>query len=123
MDTSSKGIGFYDKDLFCIKEDKDLVAESIKRIIMTNHSERVGMAQFGGNLKPMLFEQLDNDSLIQMESSLRESIDLYEPRAIIKSLDVTADADNSKVNIAIYFNYVGRPNADPRFLELAISIE
>lgn len=123
MSTSTKGIGFYGKDFFCIKEDEDLVAESIKRIIMTNLNERVGMPQFGGNLKPMLFEQLDEESISQIQNSLSDAIEVYEPRAIIRSFNITADQDNSHIVVSLSFNYVGKPTADPRFIEIEYTIE
>jgi len=123
MNKGSKGIAFYGQSFLVIKEDEDLVSESIARLIMTNFNERIGMVQFGGNLKADLFEQLDDNSLSQMESNLRDMISLYEPRAIIRSLTVTADSENSLVYIRIGFNYVGKPNADPRFIELTLKSE
>jgi len=123
MNTSTKGIGFYGKDFFCIKEDEDLVSESIARLIMTNENERIGTPNFGGNLKPMLFEQMDADSLSEIENQLRETIELYEPRAILRQLKVVSDQDNSTISISIGFNYVGKPNADPRFLELNLQLQ
>lgn len=119
----SKGIAFYGRDFFVIKEDEDLVSESIARLVMTNWSERVGMLQFGGNLKSSLFEQLDADALGQIESNLRDIIDLYEPRAIVRVLTVTPDTDNSTVAISIGFNYIGKPDGDVRFIELDIKLD
>jgi len=123
MNKSSTGIAFYGRDFFCIKTDEDLVSESIVRLIMTNNNERVGTPMFGGNLKAEIFEQLDGDSLSQIESHLRDIIELYEPRAILRTVTVTADMDNSTVQIRIGFNHVGKPNADPRFIELELKHE
>jgi phage baseplate assembly protein W len=123
MATSTKGIAFYGRDFFVVKQDEDLVSESIARLIMTNENERVGTPNFGGNLKPMMFEQLDTDSLIEIENQLRETVELYEPRAILRELKVTANQDTSTVTISIGFNYVGKPNADPRFLELNLQLQ
>lgn len=106
-----------------IKTDEDLVSESIARLVMTNFNERVGNPMFGGNLKAEIFEQLDDDSLGQIGTNLRDMIDLYEPRAIIRELSTTADTDNSTIYIRIGFNYVGKPTADVRFLELELKNE
>lgn len=123
MNKSSSGLAFYGRDFFVIKTDEDLVSESIVRLIMTNYNERVGTPMFGGNLKAEIFEQLDGDSLSQIESHLRDIIELYEPRAILRTVSATADVDNSTVHIRIGFNYVGKPNADPRFIELELKHE
>lgn len=121
MDTSTKGLGFYGKDFFCIKEDEELVEESIVRLIMTNFNERVGRPSFGGNLKESIFEQLDDSSINTIETSLKDLISLYEPRAIINDLVMKKDEDNSVLFIKISFNYVGKPNNDPRTINLEIN--
>jgi len=118
---TTRGLGYYGQEFFIIKSDEDLVEESIVRLIMTNWNERVGRPIFGGNLKTMIFDQLDTESMSKIETSLSDLIDLYEPRATIKSLQATAD--EHVVNISIYFNYIGNPNADPRFIPISINVE
>ena len=123
INTSTSGLGFYGEEFFRIKTDEDLVEESIVRLIMTNFNERVGRPIFGGNLKASIFEQLDDEKTEQIETNLMDIIDLYEPRAKIDSLTVKADKDNSKLNISIYFIYIGKPNGDPRFIPITINVE
>ncbi len=122
MNTSTSGIGFYGCDFFKIKADEDLVEESIVRLIMTNYNERVGRPIFGGNLKASIFEQLDDDKTIQIEANMRELIEMYEPRATIQTLTVTSDKDKSELHISIYFNYIGKPNSDPRFIPITLNV-
>lgn len=119
--TSTTGLGFYGQDFFIIKTDEDLVSESIIRLIMTNNNERCGHPELGGNLKNMLFEQMDDTTIQELEKSLSDLIEVYEPRATIQSLTITANRDENQMEIKIGFKYVGRPNSDTRFLDLIIS--
>lgn len=89
----STGIGFYNQEFFIIKSGKDLISESIMRILMSNYGERVNNPYFGVDLKGYLFELNDEQSKNEISSSIRKQIEMNEPRVKIQSIDIT-DEDN-----------------------------
>ena len=96
-----KGIAFYDSDFFVIKEDKELVSESIVRIISTNMQERVDNPYFGVNLRSFIFEPNDDISKTQIISLISQQITTYEPRVNI--VNVTLENEDNYLMIVISF--------------------
>lgn len=116
-----RGIGFYNSEFFTIKKDRDLVAESITRLVMTNFRERIGHPFFGGNLKRALFELSDDTEITDMKNNLTTQIEQYEPRATVTKLNFAASAENENaVEISIGFLLIGDPVSDERILVLTI---
>ena len=94
-----KGIGFYGKDFFVIKTDKDLISESIIRLIMTNFGERLGRPYFGLNLKSRLFELADEPTKEEIRQDLIRNIQDYEPRAAITTLELENEENLIKLKV------------------------
>ena len=116
-----RGIGFYDSEFFVIKKDRDLVAESIRRIIMTNFRERIGHPFFGGNLKPSLFELKDETELDEIKNNIKTQLEQYKPRATISKIEFGASEENENgVELIIGFILVGEPKQDERILAITI---
>lgn len=79
----SKGCGFYFKDWFVIKEDKDLIYESLIRILMTAPGERVMTPSFGVGVSRKLFKLVTPDMLQDLAVSIHSALRTYEPRITV----------------------------------------
>jgi len=118
-----KGLGFYGKPFFTVKTDKDLVSESIIRLIMTNFGERVGRPYFGINLKSRLFEMSDNISQEEIRADIIRNIEDYEPRATITTLDIN-NSDENAINLKIGFKLNEEQTlGDERFINITYKLE
>ena len=115
------GIGFYDEDFFVIKTDKDLISESIKRILMTNIGERPNNPFFGVNLKNFVFEPDDDITKNQIITNIKQQIQSNEPRANISSIDITEE-DNC-IKFFIKFTLVYDKTKTVNELNLAFKTE
>jgi len=98
-----KGIGFYNLDFFEIKEGKDLISESIRRILMTGKGERVGRPFFGVGLKRRLFDQMDEITVENIEQDISSQIEIYEPRVNLTYNKVDINYDNQQIIINLRF--------------------
>ena len=116
-----RGIGFYDEDFFVIKSNHNLVAESIKRIIMTNARERVGRPGFGANIRDLLFEQVNEEIIDILRKRIEDQIKVFEPRVIINDLQIQNEEDEL-ITIAIDFSLVNDVT-DNRLLRFSFEIE
>lgn len=79
------GIGSYNNSFFVIRNQSELIKESLYRIFFTSKNERV-MLPFGIGLQELLFDLnnvLEEDLIQMIESEIRR----YEPRIIL--LDTT----------------------------------
>jgi len=85
------------------------VINSIKNLISTNHYERPFRPYLGGNIRKLLFENVDSVTSSRMEKEIRQIIENFEPRARITTVTVTAQPDNNAFNVKIEFSIVNRP--------------
>lgn len=117
-----RGIAFYGHDFFVIKEDEELVAESITRLFNTNQNERLKYPYLGVDIRSMLFELANEDSEGFLREKILEQIEIYEPRVKVRQLNVEKLPDENTFNINVGFALVTSPN-DERFLNFEIQLE
>ena len=97
----SKGVGFYGKDWFVMKNGKDLLYESIIRILMTAPGERVMRPNFGAGMRSNLFELVTPDFLQDLAISIHSSLMNYEPRLVVKEVQTEFDSDQQIVKVHV----------------------
>lgn len=114
-----RGIAMYGHDFFVIKEDEDLISESINRLFNTNNNERLNNPFMGIDIRNMLFELADEDSEGILRNKIFEQIEMYEPRARIKDLKVENLANENTFKITLSFVSVENPQ-DDQLLEFNI---
>jgi phage baseplate assembly protein W len=90
-------------DDLTILKDEDAVKESIKNLILTNKGERLMQPLIGGNIQAMLFENMTPAVIKVMEESVRNTIELYEPRCELIDVIVSADYPNNTVRITVKY--------------------
>jgi len=111
---------YKDFDLtFAIKETGDIykktdagaVRQAVKNIIQTNFGEKPFNPYFGGDIRSMLFETRDQESIylletsleLQLENNIRNSISTYEPRAELLNVEINAGFNNNTLAAIITF--------------------
>ena len=75
---------------------------------------------FGSNVRNILFENLDNISASLIVDEIRTSIDNYEPRVELLSVEVNPDFEGNSYDVAIVYNIIG---ADIPSQELQFALE
>jgi len=84
-------------------KNEDAVKEAIKNLLLTDKGERLMQPNLGGNIKAMLFENLNPGTLKLIEEQVRSTIELHEPRADLIDVTVTSNIDDNIVKITIEF--------------------
>lgn len=85
----ARGLGFYNKPWFAIKQGKDLIYESIIRILLTSPGERVMDPTFGVGMRKKVFMTLTPDNLQDLAVEIHSKLSNEEPR--IKILEVQTE--------------------------------
>ena len=85
------------------KTDTAAVKQSIKNILLTNRLEKPFDPLFGGGLGRFLFSLDTEFDEEEMEYSIREAIENYEPRARVNRVRVTVNGDNNDVKANVQF--------------------
>lgn len=97
---SFSGITFYDKNSIGFSNDeKELIIENVKRILLTRKGERVNDPEFGSNVKLFLFmPQVMVSDLIQ---EIKYSIEKFEPRVKVLSCSLISAGQDEVIRIKL----------------------
>lgn len=76
------------------KTDDNAVRNALRNLIFTKHYDRPFQPDLGCQLDSLLFEQLDEVSIMVAEQIIRNSIAKYEPRIEILKIEVRESTDN-----------------------------
>ena len=86
------------------KTDAAAVKQSVKNILMTNRVEKPFLPYYGGNLNSFLFELADDElDVDEIQDVVAESISNFEPRALVRAVDVILRPDNNTINVTVKF--------------------
>lgn len=89
-----------------IKRDAAAVTQALKNLIQTNYFEKPFQPFFGGNIRAMLFELVDEDSEEELAEQIVKAINAYEPRAKLRHLDVDVEPDQNSLRVQIEYQVV-----------------
>ena len=72
------------KSPYCIalKRDKNAIAQAVRNLILTTPGEKPFLPDFGGGVVNLLFDTLTPETVAAINSSIRYSLEVYEPRVI-----------------------------------------
>ena len=97
-------------DLVAVK-DKAAIVQSITGLLLTRKGERPFQPELGCDIQDLLFEPLDFASAGTIKQEIRNTINRYEPRAIVEQLRCEPDYDNNGYNVELQYTIVGREDA------------
>ena len=101
--------------------NEDAVKRSIKNILLTNYYERRFRPRFGANIRKYLFDNITPLTIRAIESDITNAIGIYEPRANIIDITVSAGSDDNQVDVAITFTTINR--LQPVLLSATIALD
>lgn len=83
--------------------DEQAIKRSIVNLLLTNYHERIYQPYVGGNLKYLLFEPADAETLMLMKEQILTAIQRSEPRANIVDIRLETTPDELGVAVTISF--------------------
>ena len=72
-------------------------------LLLTYKGERVLNPQFGADLPRLLFEPINNDTLIKIENQIVTSVSTYIPEITITNIEITPDTDKNTIYVNIIY--------------------
>ena len=87
--------------------DLRAITNSMRNILLTRLGERPFEPTFGSKVTDSLFEQIDFITLDSLASSVREALELWEPRIEVVAVDPLAEPDSNEVQVTVQFYIVG----------------
>jgi phage baseplate assembly protein W len=93
-------------DLIVIKNET-AIARSIRNLVLTLPGERFFNENLGSKVSRILFENMDDISASVIKDEITNTINNYEPRVELISVEVTPNYDNDEYNVTINYYIVG----------------
>ena len=93
-------------DLIAMKNE-NAIARSVKNIVFTNPGEKFFNPRFGSRVTGSLFENADDLTAIEIQTQIEESINRYEPRVRLRSVDAFANIDGYSMDVIITYDIIG----------------
>lgn len=91
-------------DDILVNEDTQAVKDSIINLIFTKKYERYRQPRLGSGIYHHLFENFSPQTEYKIRKTIEETIDNYEPRAIIHEVVVVPDFNNNWYTVSIIFS-------------------
>ena len=80
------------------------IAQSLKALLTTDPGERLMRPDYGCDINRLLFEPVDQRTVIQVRNSITDAILLHEPRIKPANINVFQDRNNpGRLNITIEY--------------------
>jgi len=92
----------FTKDLY-LKTDEDAVKTAIKHLIRTKNFERAFHPEIGTQVHSLLFENFSSATKLAMERTITESIEKFEPRARLITVEIEEAVDTNDLVVNIIF--------------------
>ena len=93
-------------DLIGLKNE-NAIARSVKNIVFTVPGEKFFNENFGSEITASLFENMSELSGAQIEDEIRQSIENYEPRVELISVEAIPDYDNNQFDAIVVYKIIG----------------
>ena len=87
------------------------VKNNIRLFLQTQYGERVFQPNLGINIRRFLFEQITEDTQVQIENDIVDTFATWLPLVDLREIDIdTGRQDQNQINIKIVFNIKRAPN-------------
>ena len=87
------------------------IKNNIRLLLKTQRGERMFQPNLGMNIRRFLFEQITEDTQVQIENDIVDTFNTWLPFVELREIDIdTGRQDQNKINIKIVFNIKRAPN-------------
>ncbi len=93
--------------------DVQAIKRSVRNLVLTDRGERLFHPEIGGDVKGSLFENFTPIMEVELQSAIKNVINIYEPRVVLEEVKVNDpsgnDLDNNRLRITIQFYLANVP--------------
>lgn len=93
-------------DLIDIKNET-AISRSVQNLVFTIPGEKFFNQNLGSRISNSLFDNIDDVSASIIQDEIKNTIENYEPRVDLISVDVSPNYDNNEFNVTIRYYIIG----------------
>jgi|TARA_R110000744_G_scaffold13998_1_gene40238 phage baseplate assembly protein W len=99
-------------DFALTKNSLEQAQHNLKNLLLTHVGERVAQPQFGSRLRELVFEQIDDDLPIAIETEVRRAVTAWLPYInLIEINTLTEDGDDNKIFVEVRYSTTLNPQS------------
>jgi phage baseplate assembly protein W len=91
-----------------VVKDEAAIKQSIVNLLLTVKGERFFNADLGSSISSLLFEPLDFGTASLISTEIDNTLERYEPRIRVLSVDVTPNFEENGFEASLSFEIIGR---------------
>jgi len=102
---------------------KEQIKSDLKNLILTNKGERLGLPEFGCNLRKALFEQDGELVYSYIISEIESAISIWLPFVTINNVSINStknDKDNNRINVKLDYSLAYASNNSKDTLNITV---
>ena len=103
-----------------VSKDASAIKQAIVNLLLTNKGERPFNPDYGSNIRSYLFEPLDYGTAAQIELGIKSTLAKFEPRIIVRSIEIYPNYDNNSFDVDMTYEIVGSDDP-PVAVELVLN--
>jgi phage baseplate assembly protein W len=91
----------------------DAVKNNIRNLLKTNQGERLMQPNLGTNLRRLLFEQIEGETLVSVQNQILDTMEIWLPFVEVRDIRIVNDdsrTDANQIVVSILFNIKQDPN-------------
>lgn len=93
-------------DLIALKNES-AIARSVRNLVLTLPGERFFNENLGSRVSRSLFENIDDITASIIQDEIKNTIENYEPRVRLISVNVKPNYDENEFNVTINYRIIG----------------
>ena len=90
-----------------VTRNENAIARALRNLIFTLPGEKPFQPLIGSNVSGLLFENLDRITASSIKSEIEQTINNFEPRVSLSSVEVTPNFDNNEFDCVINYDIIG----------------
>jgi phage baseplate assembly protein W len=105
---------------------EDQLADNLRNLLQTNFGERVGLYDYGANLKPLTVnfssqDSFDSEALIRISSAISRWMPFIEPLDYVSEVDRSQKLNTALIRITISYN-IPSLNLEQRKIQIVLYV-
>ena len=99
-------------DFALTKNSLEQAQHNLKNLLLTHVGERVAQPQFGSRLRELIFEQIDDDLPLAIETEVKRSVSAWLPYInLIEINTLTDEGDANKIFVEVRYSTTLNPES------------
>ena len=90
-----------------VTRNENAIARAIRNLIFTLPGEKPFQPLVGSNVSGLLFENMDRITAKSIQSEIEQTVNSFEPRVSLTSVEVTPNFDNNEFDCVINYDIIG----------------